>query len=263
MKRRVPRRAERAAATPVRAAGAAPRASGAAPLRFLGLRGIRLFEGLDTFSLEEIARQCRWRRYKRKERVISREDADRNVYLVIAGTVRVTVLTPNGRGIIFRDIEAGQVFGELAALDQGSRSADVIAVDDSVLASMSPETFLDVVGRHPEVRQRLFRNLARAVRELTDRLVEFSTLDVEHRIAVELLRCARQAGVVRNASVVDPAPRHKEIASRVGTTREQVTRTLSAFTRRGLLDRAQRVLRVPDVAALERAAANRESTPPR
>jgi hypothetical protein len=69
--------------------------------------------------------------------------------------------------------------------------------------------------------------------------------------------------VVRNASVVDPAPRHKEIASRVGTTREQVTRTLSAFSRRGLLDRGQRVLRVPDVAALERAAASRESTPQR
>ena len=242
-----------------RSARSAEKAPGAAPLRFLGLRGIRLFTGLDTFSLEEIARQCRWRRYKRKERVISRSDTDRNVYLVIGGRVRVTVISESGRGVIFRDIEAGEVFGELAALDQRARSADVIAIEDSVLASMSPETFLDVVSRHPEVRQRLFRALAGAVRELTDRLVELSTLDVEHRIAVELLRCARQAGVSRNAATIDPAPRHKEVASRVGTTREQVTRTLSAFVRRGLLDRDRRALRIPDVAALERAATERDA----
>ena len=233
------------------------RESATPPLRFLGLRGIKLFEGLDTFSLEEIARQCKWRRYKRKDRVISRTDTDRSVYLVIAGTVRVTVLTESGRGMTFRDISAGEVFGELSALDDRARSADVTAVADSVLASMSPETFQDILSRHPNVRQRLFRALSAAVRELTDRLVELSTLDVEHRIAVEILRYARQSGVLRNAASVEPAPTHKELASRVGTTREQVTRTLSGFSRRGLIERSRRLLKVPDVAALEHAIAER------
>ena len=233
------------------------RDSATAPLRFLGLRAIKLFEGLDTFSLEEIARQCKWRRYKRMDRVISRKETDRSVYLVIAGIVRVTVLTGSGRGMIFRDIPAGEVFGELSALDDQARSADVTAVADSVLASMSPETFQEILARHPKVRQRMFRALSAAVRDLTDRLVELSTLDVEHRIAVEILRHARQTGISRNAATVDPAPTHKELASRVGTTREQVTRTLSGFVRRGLIERSRRLLRVPDVAALELAIAER------
>lgn len=224
-------------------------------LSFLGLRGIKLFQGLDAFSLEEIARQCRWRRCRKNERVISRQDTDRDVYLVVSGTVRVTALTSQGRGVIFRDIAAGEMFGELSALDDRARSADVVAVSDSLLAAMSPETFNGVLAQYPGVRQRLFRSLAASVRELTDRLVELSTLDVEHRIGMELLRHARQAGIARNASRIQPVPTHKEFASRVGTSREQVTRMMSALARRGLISRDRRALLVRDVAALERLVA--------
>lgn len=230
----------------------------AEPLRVLGLRGIRLFDGLDACSLEEIARQCCWRGFKRNERVISRRATDCDVYLVIAGTLRVTARSLQGRGMIFRDISAGGLFGELSALDQGARSADVIAVTEAVLASMSPETFQGVLTQYPGVRQRLFRSLAALVRELTERLLELSTMDVEHRVAVELLRRVRAAGVSRNASRVQPTPTHLELAERVGTSREQVTRTLLGFSRRGIIMRdRRRVLLVPDVASLEKFAGER------
>jgi len=224
----------------------------ARPLSFLGLRGIKLFEGLDAFSLEEIARRCSWRRYKRNDRVISRQGTDRDVYLVISGSVRVAAHSARGRGIIFRDIAAGDVFGELSALDQRERSADVLAVSDSLLASMSHEAFHDVLAQYPGVRQKLFRSLSASVRELTDRLVELSTLDVERRIVMELLRLARHAGVAANVSRIQPMPRHKELASRVGTSREQVTRTLSALVRRRVIAREGRALLVLEVDALER-----------
>jgi CRP/FNR family cyclic AMP-dependent transcriptional regulator len=226
-------------------------------MTFLGLRGIKLFEGLDTFSLEEVARQCRWKRYRRNDRVISRDDKDREVYLVVSGTVRVAILPASGRGVIFRDIPAGEVFGELAALDEGARSADVHAVSDCLLASMSPEVFHGVLGHYPGVRQRLFRQLSTSVRELTDRLVELSTLDVEHRIAMELLRNARRSGELRNGIRLQPLLTHKEIASRVGTSREQVTRALSLLVRRSLIAREGRTLVIQDAAGLERMLSER------
>ncbi len=229
-------------------------------LSFLGLRGIRLFEGLDAFSLEEIARRCSWRRYKRNDRVISRQGTDRDVYLVISGLVRVVAHSARGRGIIFRDLASGDVFGELAALDQRERSADVLAGSDTLLASMSPEAFHEVLAQYPGVRQKLFRNLSASVRELTDRLVELSTLDVERRIAMELLRLARLSGLAGNTARIQPMPRHKEFASRVGTSREQVTRTLSSLSRRRLISREGRALAVRDIAALERMLAEGSST---
>lgn len=223
--------------------------------KFLGLRGARLFEGLDAFSIEAIGRRCALHWFKRNDRVIARNGTDRDVYFVVSGTVRVAATPSRGRGVIFRDIPAGELFGELAALDEQTRSADVVAVSDCLLASLSPENFQEVIALYPTVRQLLFRRLAASVRELTDRLVELSTLDVEHRIGVELLRLARQSGVTRNTARIQPAPTHREFASRVATYREQVTRSLSAFARRGLIAREGRVLVVRDFSGLERTMA--------
>jgi CRP-like cAMP-binding protein len=105
------------------------------------------------------------------------------------------------------------------------------------------------------VRERLLQRLARSARELTERLLALGAQPVQRRIRVELLRLARVAGVDANRSRLDPAPTHSEVASRVGTAREQVTRELSRLARQGVLERAGRTLVLRDVAALEQLAA--------
>src|SRR6266545_6585415 len=86
----------------------------------LGLQKIDLFKGLDSASLREIALQCKWTRCKRNEYVIRRDGTDRDVYFVIAGMVRVAAPAGRGRRIVFRDVAAGDMFGEHSAID-GSR----------------------------------------------------------------------------------------------------------------------------------------------
>src|SRR5688500_12701440 len=83
----------------------------------LGLQKVDLFKGLDTYTLREIAAQCRWTRCRRNEYVIRRDGADRDVYFVIAGMVRVGASTSRGRQIIFRDLPAGELFGVHSAID--------------------------------------------------------------------------------------------------------------------------------------------------
>ena len=83
----------------------------------LGLQKVDLFKGLDSYTLREIAAQCKWTRCKRNQVVIQRDGTDRDVYFVIAGQVRVTALAGRGRRIIFRDVAAGEVFGEHSAID--------------------------------------------------------------------------------------------------------------------------------------------------
>ena len=159
-----------------------------------------------------------------------------------------------GRRIIFRDIPAGEVFGEHSAIDGRARFADVLAVRESLLASMSPEVFRAILANHASVRERLMRRLTGSVRELADRLLELGAQPVQRRIWVELLRLARVAGIDANRARLDPAPTHNDIASRVGTSREQVSRELSQPGAQGLLERAGRTLVLRDVAALERLA---------
>jgi len=222
----------------------------------LGLQKVELFKGLDSATLREIAAQCKWTRRKRNEAVIRRDDAERDVYFVIAGQVRVAADAGRGRHIILRDIGAGELFGEHSALDGKRRFADVVAVRESLLASMSPEAFRALVASHATVRERLLRRLAGSVRELTARLLDFGARRVQARVWAELLRVARAAGVEGNAARIERAPTHKEMASRVGTSREEVTRELSRLARQGLLERSGRVLVLRDVRALETLVAD-------
>jgi TolB-like protein/class 3 adenylate cyclase len=220
----------------------------------LGLQKVDLFAGLDSYSLREIAAQCKWTRCKRNQYVIRRDGTDRDVYFVIAGLLRVGAAAGRGRRIIFRDLAAGEVFGEHSAIDGRARFADVLALRESLLASMSPEVFRAILANHASVRERVLRRLTGSVRELAERLLELGAQPVQRRIWVELLRLARVAGVGANRACLDPAPTHTDIASRVGTSREQVSRELSSLARQGALERAGRTLVLPDVAALERLA---------
>ena len=206
-------------------------------------------------ALEDLARQCRWRRFQTGHRIISREAPDQDVYLIVSGQVRVTAYSATGRQVTYRDIAAGDWFGDFAAIDGLSRSADVVPLQDTLLASMSPTVFRRLLHEHPAVCDRMLQRLVALVRELTERVFDFSTLGVQNRVHAELLRLARQAGVRNNVARIDPAPKHAEIAGQVSTYREQVTRELSAIAKLGLVLRAGSALVIPDVARLERIVA--------
>ncbi len=226
-----------------------------------GLKRVRLLEGVPTPALEQLARQCRWRRVPAAQSVISREAQDQDVYLIVSGRVRVTSFSTAGRQVTFRDIPAGDWFGDFAAIDGLSRSADVVALDDSLVAAMSPAVFRALLHEHPAACDRVLHRLVSSVRELTERIFDLSTLGVQNRVHAELLRLAKQTQIKANAARIDPAPRHAEIASQVSTYREQVTRELSAMVKQGLIQRSGRALVIPDVARLEKIVADVRRSP--
>jgi len=221
----------------------------------LGLKSVKLLDGIPLPALETLARQCRWRRVAAGQTVISRDARDTDLYMIVSGRVRAAAYSAGGRQVTYRDISAGEWFGELAAIDGLSRSADVVAMGDSLVASMSPAVFRGLLRENAAVSERILLRLVGSVRELTDRLFELSTLGVQNRLHGELLRLARQAGVSDNAARLEPSPRHAEIASNISTYREQVTRELSAMAKQGLVRRSRSALVIPDIARLERLVA--------
>jgi CRP/FNR family cyclic AMP-dependent transcriptional regulator len=221
----------------------------------VGLRRVRLVAGLEPEALEALAQQCAWRHCPAGRRILSREAGNHDVYMIVSGKVRVTAFSTVGRQVTFGDIGSGDWFGEFGAIDGRTRSADVDALEDTVLASMKPAVFRGLMDSHPVVRDRVLDRLVGLVRDLSERVFDFSTLGVQDRVYGELLRLAKQAGVADNTARIDPAPRHSELASKISTYREQVTRELSAMAKQGLLHRCDRALVIPDIARLEKIVA--------
>lgn len=253
----------------MRADGLLPRMPVAAPVKslkpvepsILGLQRVKLLEGIPTPAVEQLAQQCRWRRYAADQRVISREAQERDVYLIVSGRVRVTSFWASGRQVTYRDIAAGDWFGDFAAIDGMARSADVGALNDTLAAIMSPAVFRTLLHSHPAACDRILLRLVTSVRELTDRLFDLSTLGVQNRLHAQLLRLARLAGINGNTATLDPAPKHAELAGQVSTYREQITRELSTMVKQGLVRRAGRSLVIPDVARLENIVADVRRSP--
>jgi adenylate cyclase len=232
----------------------------------LGLQKVDVLKGLHSQTLRAIAAQCKWTRYKPKQYVIRRDGADRDVYFVIAGMVRVTAEGWRGHRIIFRDISAGDLFGEHSAIDGRTRVADVEAVQESLLASMPPDAFRALLARHASVRERVLRRITGSVREMADQILDLGVKRVPGRIWGELLRIARLGPIENNTARINRPPSHREIANHVGTSREQVAREFSRMYREGLLAREGRAIVVSNIATLERrvadSRASQTKTPP-
>lgn len=222
----------------------------------LGLQKIDVLRGLDSRTLREIADHCKWTRCKHDQYVIRRDEANREVYFVVAGMLRVIADGGRGKRIILRDVPAGDLFGEHSAIDGKAAFADVVAVQECLLASMSSEAFRALLARHASVRERVLRRLTRSVRDLAGRVLDLGAKPVPSRIWAELLRLANQAGAKENSAHIKPFPKHREIASVVGTSREQVARELSRLGREGLVSRSGRLLVLNNVNALKRLVAD-------
>ncbi len=201
------------------------------------LARIPLFASLEAEAIRRLDTQCAWRRAKAKEFILQYKDGGSDLYFVVQGHVRVLIQSTSGKESILRDIRDGEYFGELSAIDCLPRSAAIVAVTNATIAKMPSSVFRKAVHHHPDVCDQLLMLLASQVRMLANRVNEYSTFDVRRRIYAELLRLARKPRKDDAASIISPPPTHAELAGRVSTHREAVTRELNSLEAAGLIER--------------------------
>lgn len=214
------------------------------------LAGIKEFHNLSSEELEIVVRHCRWHRYAAGEDIIRYQDDTNSTFFIVQGVIRVTYYSVSGHEVILCDLSTGEMFGELTAIDGCARSAAVIAERDSVLASMSASSFLNLIYSNKEISLAILKRLTGQVRRLTERVFDFSTLAVRNRIHAELLRLAKSQMVASNTAVISPAPTHADVANRLSTHREAVTRELNELVRQKVIARSGHDLHVLDMAKL-------------
>ena len=177
--------------------------------------------------------------------------AARDVFFLLEGRARVTLFSENGREIAYRDVGHGEIFGELAGIDGKPRSASVVAIEPARAARLPEAAFRDMVSTHPIFAWALLDHLSAQLRRMTDRVFEYSTLVVRKRLILELLREAAESEPLDGNPCISPAPSHVELAAKISSHREAVSREMSMLAKKGLIERRGKRLVLSNPATLE------------
>src|SRR5262245_43215083 len=214
------------------------------------LRVISLFEDLTDAELARITELCVIRNYEKSAQIMGQQDKTTDVFFVLSGTVRFSSYAPSGREVIYNEVSAGGIFGEFSAVDLQPRSATCLAVTDCVLARMTAAKFHDLLVGNGAIATRLVELLVAKVRQMSERVFEVSALAVRERVRRELLRLAESGSSSRDGIVIHPAPTHYEIAARIGSHREAVTREFNRLEAENIVEVRRREIRIVNIAQL-------------
>ena len=200
------------------------------------IAGIAAFQNLDSIQRSILASQLTKKIYRKGEAITNYSADEMDVFFILSGKVRTCAVSAKGKEIQFEDLGPGQMFGELAALDGQGRTSDCISMTESSLAVMSKTDFLAALESYSEFNRYVMMRLTTMLRKHIGRVVEFSVLSAKDRIRIELYRLAMQQGNPSDSDIkIHSTPTHSDIAARISSHREAVTRELKRLESLGVI----------------------------
>lgn len=213
---------------------------------------IPLFSSLERSVGERLGKSCLWKDYDAHELVIDVDEETADVRFIISGVVRVISRFSVGKEVILGEMEAGQFFGELAAIDGHTRSANVTTLYKSRICIVPKKIFLQLLADSPDTNLKVMQVLTQRIRNLNMRLAEQSFLQAKHRLYAELIRLSKPRPGHEDQRRISPPPTQRELAERIGSRREVVSRELNALQKQGCFQKTRGALVLTDVAELQR-----------
>lgn len=207
-----------------------------------------LFSGLAPEDLDELMREARPIRYPKATNLFQQEEEARSFFVLLHGRLRVFKLTPDGQQVVVRFVAPGEVFGVAAAIGRTRYPATATAVVDSLALAWPSAAWPRLAARHPRLALNTLQTVGSRLNEAHIRVLEMSTEQVERRVAHTLLRLAKQGGrKVETGIQIDFPISRQDVAEMTGTTLHTVSRILSAWEERGLVEggRQRIVVREP------------------
>lgn len=212
-----------------------------------------LLHSIPAAEREAILAKCHTRTFKKGAQLFRENEETRDLYMINYGLVRVTRYSEQGAKVSYIDMAAGGMFGEISAVDGLPRSASIITLEDTSVTVMRYPLFQELVDTYPTFTRIIMEQLCKVIRRLDDRVYEYTTLGVKNRIHSELLRLAREDGEAESDTRIrlEHPPTHEEIAARISTHREAVSREFRDLKKSGLIENQGRQLWVTNVNDLE------------
>ncbi|MBM7556672.1 Crp/Fnr family transcriptional regulator [Halanaerobacter jeridensis] len=195
------------------------------PIQFL--KKLELFNGLSTEELQEIKAIMQEKNYAKNEMIFMEGAEANNFYIILTGLVKVFKTDEQGREKTLSLLGNKDFFGEMALLDNNSRSASVQAIDESKIFKISRKKFKRLVTEYPEISLKIIATLSQRLRNSNQQIQNLTFKQVKGRLLDSLKQLADKYGVEQeNGILINKKITHQELANLVGTTRATITKLL-------------------------------------
>ena len=215
------------------------------------IRSALLFQDLPEEAVAEATIHVVSRRHPANQVILLENDWGSSVYFILEGWVKIRTYNLDGKEVTLNILGKGELFGEMAPLEEVPRSTDVITLVPTVIGSMPASDFVKLLNTQPLAGIRLSQLMARRLRQVNRRL-RLRESDSTSRVADIILFLADGQGQRSASGVEIPNLPHRELSSLSGLARETVTRVLSKLEKKGLIVREKDLMSIPDLNALER-----------
>ncbi|MGZ4132241.1 MAG: Crp/Fnr family transcriptional regulator [Actinomycetota bacterium] len=194
-------------------------------------------------------------RFRKGTYICHQGDPSPDVFFLIRGRIEISSVSPTGSRVLHATVDTPQFLGELGVFGEIPRSADLLTLDDSDVWTVAGETFLGFVTTQPSAAREVLAALARQIQEHQAFSDDLLFLDLKGRVAKRLLQMGTPSLTELPAnSTVIPEVTHADLASLCGASRENVSRIISDFQRRGLVQRDGHRYVLKKVGALAKLA---------
>jgi CRP/FNR family cyclic AMP-dependent transcriptional regulator len=207
---------------------ASGRAAGGGKLSVL--RQHPIFRELEPDALDQLCRYAKPTSLKRGATIFSKGDPGSSLYAVISGTVKISVSSPDGRNAILNLIGPGEIFGEVAVLDGGERTADATASTNCEILVIDRREFLPFVKQQPVLAMKFIELLCDRLRWTSDQVEQVILQDLPRRLASALLGLTEKRKLDPSSRTI--AITQQEISEMVGMTRESINKQLRSWAAR-------------------------------
>ena len=207
---------------------------------------IKLFEGLTPEQLDWVAQRAHRRNFEAGRNVMTIEQPGETVYVILHGSVKIHV-EQGERDVILAILGAGDMLGEMSLIDSIGRSASAVTLETSLMLWMDKITFMYMLDNFPPVARNLVKIMTARVR-LSDQMIQaLATLDVNGRVARQLLAFAEKYGLEKDGiTQIRIALTQGDIADLVGASRKRVNQAMVLFKEQELIDDAEGRIAIKD-----------------
>ncbi len=219
------------------------------------LKSLPLFERMTDPDLDAMLEHAAPRRVAQGDAVFEQGGQAKSFFLLIHGRLKVTQVTHDGQQIIVRMVHPGDLFGFAMALRRSDYPGTARAAAESLVIGWPTDMWSRFVEQNPRLAMTAMQTIGQRLEEAHTRIREMSTEEVEKRVAHAVLRLSKQAGrAVQEGIRIDFPISRQDIAEMTGTTLHTVSRILSAWESKGIVEGGRQKLTVTDSPRLLKLA---------